>query len=211
MKIYCLSGFGADYRVFRKLQLNNHELIHINWIEPKNKETLQAYAARLVELMLDLENSCLLGISFGGMLAVAIAKQKRLSKVVLLSTIMHRKEMPNRYRILGETGLYRLLPLQWLKKYHRIDNYFFGLQHRSNIKLFKKVLLETDLEFLKWGVEAMLNWKNTETIDCIRIHGTKDKIIPTRKLSQVDYFIDGGHLLPLSHPKELEKILEEVL
>ena len=211
MKIYCLSGFGADHRVFRKLQLNNHELIHINWIPPKAKESLKSYASRLAEQIPAEEKSCLLGISFGGMLATEIAKKRQFHHVILLSTIMTRREMRLIYRVLGKAGLYHLLPLQWLKKYHRIDNYFFGLQHRSDIKLFKKVLLDTDFNFLKWGVEAMLKWENNQSIHCTRIHGTKDKIIPAGKLTQVNYFIEGGHLLPLTHPKQIEGILDKEL
>ena len=46
--IYCISGLGADYRVFKHLE-KDFNLIHIPWIEPKLNEDLLTYGKRLIQ------------------------------------------------------------------------------------------------------------------------------------------------------------------
>ena len=211
MKIYGFSGFGADERIFRKLDLKEHELVFVDWIEPQAKESLQHYALRMAKAIDTTNDFAILGISFGGMIATEIAKASKPKHTILLSTVMVKVEKPALYKMAEMLSLQHLIPYRFLKKYHRIDRYFFGLQHRSDIQLFKRVLLDTDLELLKWGMKAILTWKNTERIHCLRIHGTKDRVIPINKHLKADVVLNGGHLLPLTHPKEIEQaILQEL-
>lgn len=46
-EIYCVSGLGADERVFQKLKFQGYQPVHIQWIEPKPGETIADYAQRL--------------------------------------------------------------------------------------------------------------------------------------------------------------------
>ena len=48
MKIFAISGLGADKRGFKYLTLD-HELIAVEWIKPKMKETIIEYSKRLIE------------------------------------------------------------------------------------------------------------------------------------------------------------------
>ena len=48
MKIFAISGLGADKRVFEYLTLE-HELVPVEWVSPKNKETITDYSKRLIE------------------------------------------------------------------------------------------------------------------------------------------------------------------
>lgn len=48
MKIYTISGLGADQRVFQELKLD-YELVPLNWISPIRNESIQSYASRLAE------------------------------------------------------------------------------------------------------------------------------------------------------------------
>ncbi len=47
--IYCLSGFGADERVFRKMNFPGHELHYIKWITPEKNDTAESYAKKLIQ------------------------------------------------------------------------------------------------------------------------------------------------------------------
>lgn len=75
MNVYFISGLGADKRIFSKLTLSaEFDIIHIDWIVPFSKETLVSYAKRLSKVI-DVNNPfALIGVSFGGMIAVEIAK-----------------------------------------------------------------------------------------------------------------------------------------
>ncbi len=37
-KVYCISGLGADQRVFNRLEFSGYKPVHINWLEPKKKK-----------------------------------------------------------------------------------------------------------------------------------------------------------------------------
>jgi hypothetical protein len=47
MKVYFISGLAADSRVFKYIQLSEeHEIVHLDWIQPVADETLSEYAIR---------------------------------------------------------------------------------------------------------------------------------------------------------------------
>ena len=48
MKLYAISGLGADQRVFKYLTLDC-EIIPLEWIDPQKNEPLENYAIRLSE------------------------------------------------------------------------------------------------------------------------------------------------------------------
>ncbi len=68
-EIYCISGLGADQRIFSQL-----------------------------------------GVSFGGMMAVEIAKYYPAATVILVSSIGSRRALPWWMRTCGRLGLNRLMP-----------------------------------------------------------------------------------------------------
>ncbi len=72
MKIYAISGLGADERVFKYLTIN-YELIPVKWIRPKHKETIHSYSKRLIEEygIGQETNYGIIGVSFGGLIATS--------------------------------------------------------------------------------------------------------------------------------------------
>ena len=76
MKAYFIPGLAADKRVFRHIQLpGNFTPVFLEWIAPIKDETLPQYAYRLAEQIEINEPFIIIGLSFGGMLAVEIAKK----------------------------------------------------------------------------------------------------------------------------------------
>ena len=65
--IYCISGFGADERVFSKLDFKDNEVHFIPWINPVKNETIEDYAKRMSE-GIKHQDPVLLGLSFGGIM-----------------------------------------------------------------------------------------------------------------------------------------------
>jgi pimeloyl-ACP methyl ester carboxylesterase len=67
MTIYCISGLGADYRVFQKLVFpSDYHVVHVEWIQPEIRETLSSYALRLLKQIDNSKPFILIGLSFGG-------------------------------------------------------------------------------------------------------------------------------------------------
>ena len=48
------------------------------------------------------------------------------------------------------------------------------------------------IAFTKWAVNELINWKNEDKIEnCLKINGTKDKLIPAIK-TENQILIEGG-------------------
>lgn len=73
MTLYLIGGLGADERVFKYLNINVKTQI-INWILQEPNEELKSYAKRLTEQINKNEEFAILGVSFGGIIAIEMAK-----------------------------------------------------------------------------------------------------------------------------------------
>jgi pimeloyl-ACP methyl ester carboxylesterase len=195
--IYLISGLGADERIFNHLNFGALTPKYIKWIVPKKNELMEDYAARISE-QIDAEKPILLGVSFGGMLAIEIAKLIDCQQVIIISSAKTRNDIPLIYRIFGQLKMHKLIPIQLLKQPNFITYWCFGMYLNDEKKLLKSILKETDTTFLKWAINAIINWKNetTLTTDLIQIHGDLDRILPIKNKAKIDLIIPkGGHLM----------------
>jgi pimeloyl-ACP methyl ester carboxylesterase len=207
MTIYCFSGLGADQRAFQFLDLADHKLVHIDWIRPIEDETLPKYAARISSQIDTSIDFAIIGVSFGGIVAVEVAKRIGNCKLFIISSVIRRNELPKRYKLLGFFNLHKFLPSSLFVQSNWLINYLFGVRTEIEKALLNKILKDTDPSFVEWALGAVLKWKNSETPNCIRIHGTKDKILPIGNM-KIDHLIeDGGHFTIVSHADEITKII----
>lgn len=211
MKIYCLSGLGADERAFQYIDTGVHAIEHMPWIDPLENESLRSYAHRMAARIDVDEPFALMGLSFGGMLAVEINKIKPAVQLILLSTICSHQEKPLRMRISGKLGLYNLVPARYFTQPSRIAHRLFGAQTDRERQLLNEILADGDPNYVKWALNAISRWKNTDPVTAVRIHGTADKILPARGLP-IDHLIPGGgHLMVISHAPEVSVKICEAL
>ena len=49
MRVFLISGLGADERLFRNLDLSGFEVIPIHWLKPEKTDTLTTYATKLIQ------------------------------------------------------------------------------------------------------------------------------------------------------------------
>ncbi|MGS4345512.1 alpha/beta fold hydrolase [Myroides odoratus] len=208
-KIYVLSGLGVDHRVFDSFEFNNSEVHFVSWIIPFKKETLSSYAKRIAE-QIEEENPVIVGLSFGGMVAVEIAKIRQVSKVILLASAKGRQELPKSYLFIGKCKFHHGVPSSFLTYCNFLTYWFFGVSTLEDKKLLKTILADTNPDFLAWAIDAILNWNNKEIpANVIHIHGSKDRLLPSKNCSY-DYLIEGaGHFMTVSHAKEIECLMEE--
>ncbi|MCE3294493.1 MAG: hypothetical protein K0R65_207 [Crocinitomicaceae bacterium] len=209
--IYILSGLGADERVFQKLDFGEHHVHFIQWIEPLEKESINEYAARLLE-QIKHENPVLIGLSFGGMMAIEVSKLVSCEQIILLSSAKTRREIPFYFRWTGTLGLHKLVPTRLLKWPNRFSDWLFGAKTPLERRLLKIILEETSPNYLRWSVDQVLSWKNTYVPgNLTHIHGTKDYILPIRFVS-CDIRIRGGrHFMVLSRADEISVILRFII
>lgn len=210
-KVYILSGLGADERVFKYLDFRDWDVTFINWINPLPNEHLTDYAKRISQQIKD-KNPILIGLSFGGIVATELSKIISVEKLILISSLKTKSEIPLIYRLAGKLHIHRIIPYSVLKKDHFLNRWLFGVIAKSDRDLFKKVLADTDINYLKWAVNTVVNWDNTQLHQSLfHIHGTQDKILPINKSGEVIPIQNGGHLMVLTKSKQVSEALHQII
>ena len=205
MTIYGISGLGADERVFQYLELSQR-IEPIRWIKPKDGESIQSYAQRLTD-QIKHDDFILIAVSFGGLVAVELSKILKPKRIILISSADKKQDLRGIYRLIGRTSLIKLIPPFLLKPPMTIIYRLFGAKKK---KLLREILEDTDLEFTKWAIIQLVSWTNTEKINgIIKIHGTKDKLIPYKPDQQTIPIQNGEHFMVVYNAKEISRILVE--
>lgn len=206
MKVYAISGLGADERVFKFLNLE-YPIEVIQWNLPEKNESLNEYAERLSE-QIDLNNPfILIGVSFGGMIAVALQSSVNPVLTILISSAANKFELPYLYRIVGKMKILKCLPPKWFK----LPNWFaIWLFATKNGKMLNAIINDTDVNFLKWAAIAITSWDEERVYkNLVKIHGTKDRVIPMKTPENRIVILGGGHLMIIDNAKELSQIINE--
>ncbi|MBX7206500.1 MAG: alpha/beta hydrolase [Bacteroidia bacterium] len=209
-KVYFISGLGADERAFSKLELPGITPHHIAWKIPVHNESIESYAGRMREEITE-PDPVIVGLSFGGVIAVEIAKQISCKKIILISSIKHRNEKPMLFNLSAAAGLHKLLPMASFSKPNRMMYYFFGVhQNKRAIELLNELMVFMNPDYLKWAVNRIVNWEN-ELIPprLVHIHGTADKVLPAEKI-KADYLIEkGSHFMIWTRARQVSEILQK--
>lgn len=208
-EVYIFSGLGADERVFKFINLEGYEVTFVKWIKPFSSESIEAYTQRLLS-QIDSRTPILIGLSFGGMIAVEISKHVNAEKIILVSSAKTRREIPRLFRWAGFFRLHKIIPTRLLKRSNRLVDWYFGATTKSEKMMLKEILRDTDPVFLEWAVDKIVRWKSTSApINLIHIHGTADKLLP---MTNCDFEIQGGgHLMILNKAEEISRLLQRIL
>lgn len=209
--IYMFSGLGADYRAFQNLHLQGYKLVHVHWISPEKSESMAHYASR-IKSQVTSPDPIIIGLSFGGMIAVEIAKQMPVRKLILISSAKTKEDLAAGNSLFFKLKLYKIIPGSLLKQSNFIVNNLFGAETKKDKKILAEILQDSDPHFFRWAMDNIVHWNN-ETIPphLMHIHGTADKIIPYSAV-KADYSIEGGgHLMVLSHADTISNIILDYL
>jgi pimeloyl-ACP methyl ester carboxylesterase len=207
--LFLLSGLGADKRVFDFLDLSAYKLHHIAWIKPVAGESMADYAKRLLPQIAN-DSPILLGVSFGGMIALEIAKLISVEKVILISSAKSSDAIPVYFKWMAKLRIQKLMPRGALKQPNEILYWLFGVSSEEHKALLSAIMADTDEVFFTWAIETITAWKNDIVAgSVIQIHGTNDRIL---NLQTADHIVKGGgHLMVVTRAKEITAILKNIL
>lgn len=202
---------GADEKVFANIRVDNARLVHVSWPEYDEHDELPCYAQKIAA-MIPEENPVLLGVSFGGMLGVEIAKIRAVRKLFIVSSSKTSCEIPHFGRFMKTVMMSGKLPgffYTWPNKYLLK---LFGAETEEEKQLLRNVLHDSDGLFMRWAMKAIQLWRNTEyTEQVVHIHGDADKII-TPEFIHPDYWIKGGtHIMIYNRADEISAIINKEL
>jgi pimeloyl-ACP methyl ester carboxylesterase len=95
-----LSGMGADERILEPQIEKFPRLIVPKWIDPLPNESIPSYARRFAE-RIDPTRPCFIGgASFGGFVAVEMARHLDAKACFLIGSVKSADDLPLRVRIL---------------------------------------------------------------------------------------------------------------
>jgi esterase/lipase len=210
--IFCISGLGADEKAFSKLHIEGYRLQVIQWKQPLKGESLEAYATRMRE-EIDEPNPVLMGLSFGGMVSVEIAKQIPVQKIIIISSIKSAKELPFWMRAVARLKLNKIVPVRsnyTLTSF--IQNHFLGITTPEEKALVAQSRRKANTQYIQWSVDKIVNWKNEwQPPVIIHIHGDNDKMFPIKNI-HADYVVKhGGHFMIMNKASEVSKLIKKAL
>jgi pimeloyl-ACP methyl ester carboxylesterase len=198
--IYLIPGMTADFPVYSRILRLLPNAIVAEYISPESNETLVGYASRMASRI--PANSFVAGVSFGGIVALEIARVLRPQGCILISSICKPAELPPWFRV-------------WRALGGRRSNAFLetigtAASMVSRFACTSSTIRVSELagaggQWHRWATASVLDWQpDLEFKACplLQIHGSADSTFPIRYINP-DLTVAGGrHALPISHPKE---------
>ena len=211
VKAYFISGIGADYRLFKNIQLPaGFEAEYLHWISPLPGESLSDYAARLSQYINRGEEHILIGLSLGGIMATEISKLTLPVRTIIFGSVPTHNQLPPWFKYAAKIKLHKLIHPSFVKFSARIKHSLFT-KGKENRKFLLQLIRDGDNRFIYWGMDAVMKWRNEHVpANLIHIHGSNDEVFPIRYVKP-KYILKGGHLLVFHHADEVNKLLREIL
>lgn len=214
MDCYCISGLGADERIFSRLELPGVRLRPLPWLVPVSAhEPIDGYADRM-RAGIDGDQPVLLGVSFGGMMAIEIAKKMPGARVILVSSVRDHLQIPLWIKIGGRVYPRWLnpkvkAPRRWLRF---AENYFIGVESAEDSQLVADFQNKVDRQFLYWAIHTIARWRNQWSPPSLyHIHGGKDRMFPILKVQPTHIVPGGGHLMVYNRAEAVGSVLRAIL
>lgn len=213
MKIYQISGLGANQKAFKYLQINpEFEIVYLPWLQPETDETLSHYAERMIEKVNVNEPFLMMGLSFGGILVSEINQLIKPQKNILISTVKNRSEIPMYMKFSAQTSAHKIIPTSILTSETGLSYAVFRKIYNSKMPDLKEFFEFRDPYYLKWSIDKIVNWETPQPIqNYIHIHGDKDYIFPNSIIKSVELIQDGTHILVLQKAKKTSQLINRYL
>lgn len=211
MNVYFISGLGADRRAFDKIKLHvQHHVHHIDWLEPDPNETLQHYAKRMATNIDTTQPFALVGLSFGGIMSIEIGKFLSPAKIILISSVSHRSELPWYFRLSSVLRVHQLGFARSIKHSDRLMFWFFGTKSNKLKSYLKEMIDGVSEYYLKWSIHQIVNWNQEQKPPSVfHIHGTLDKIFPVGNIKADKIIEKGSHFMVVTHARQISEVMNQ--
>ena len=210
--IYLIPGVGANDKIFQNLEFTGCDVVHLKWPKHKKNESLQSYVKKLLPQIKKDTQPVLIGLSFGGIVAIELAKLIDPYKTILISSIKTYHERPLKLMFLNSLKFHRLLPGKLVVKFRFWLNWLLGKLDANEWELIELMIKDADIEFNEWAVDQVIHWQNEEIPqNLVHIHGTRDRIFPAFYIQDAIMIKGGSHFMVVNRAKEISKIIKREL
>ena len=196
--VFFMPGMAANSKIFEFIKLpKNFVINYLEWYQPKANDDLSSYVNRLTK-KIHGQNIILIGQSFGGIIIQEISKIINVKKVIIISSVKSRHELPLMMQLSKKTKAHKLLPLNWIDDFESLVMFVFGPMIKKRISLYRKYLSFRDERYLKWAIHQIVNWKQEFPVkNTIHIHGSQDLVFPSIYIKNAIFVKGGNHAMIL--------------
>ncbi len=154
----------------------------------------------------------LLGLSFGGMMCIEIAKIIKTEKVILISSVKSFHEIPAWMRLTGKSRLHKIFPLRSFRLFEPVQNYNLGIENKAELLLVREYRKNIGQQYTNWAINQIVSWKNDwQPGNLFHIHGTNDHMFPIKNI-KAEYIINGGgHFMIINRAAQVNEALKTIL
>ena len=214
MNIYLFSGLGADERLFQKLKpIPGYTYVPVPYVHPASANTLADYAKLMISTY-NFQTPCIFaGVSIGGMIAQEVAQIIKPEKLILISTIQFRNELPKLFKWANNGFVKALLNKPVLEIIAAVGDKF-TIKSPEGRELFYAMLRDSNPAFMKFGAGVVMDWEPPKAnVPVIRMHGTNDRVFPLSRIEEKGCkVINGGnHFMVFERGMEIGGLIEKEL
>ncbi|OIP51654.1 MAG: alpha/beta hydrolase [Flavobacteriaceae bacterium CG_4_8_14_3_um_filter_34_10] len=198
--IYFVPGLAANKEIFKNIRLSDEifKMHYLEWLLPEEKESLTSYAKRMANCV-EHENIVLIGVSFGGVVAQEMSLFLNLKKLIIISSVKTKHELPLRLVLARKTLAYKLIPTRLVLSATDLTKFAIGPKTKKRLQIYQEYLSVRDAHYLDWAIENMVCWDREIAVAGItHIHGDKDMVFPIEKIKECIVVKGGTHIMILN-------------
>lgn len=200
MRLVLLPGLGVDSRLFEPQRDLPFPFETPAWPQAESRDSLEDYAARFASEVGPCD--AIGGVSFGGMMAQAMAAGVGAKVVIGISTARNGRQIPGTIRFASA--------LADLVKGEHLD-LLGAIPDRFRPKVLD-LIRGARLDVVREGSRMLAIWKGSKPPCPIRlIHGDRDVLIRSSVVKPDQVVKGGGHLINLTHPKTVNRFIGDCL
>ena len=212
--VYFLPGLAANPSIFKNIKLDPDafETFYLEWMIPYDNESIVDYALRFCDKVKH-ENAVLIGVSFGGIIAQEMNLVRQFKKIIIVSSVKTRDELPLHLQLAGKTKAYKLVPTSlFAQNIDLLSKFAFTKTIVKRLDLYKLYLSITDKRYLDWAIEQVVLWNQTTyNPNLIHLHGDLDTIFPIENIKDCIVVKGGTHVMIISKYKWLNENLPKLI
>ena len=193
-----ISGLGADRRAFSRLgSFTSRDMDYVDWIRCNDNDSLHTYCLRLIDKYSIEPSDILVGLSFGGMVAIEIARILGTKHVILISSLRDRADVKTFYATLLKLRLYRLIPNVRVAFMYPFIRIFLNVSSEEGQRIMDSMIQNHDLRFTKWAFAriAESKFEGITGTTIYNIIGTRDNLIKPWTNENTVAIESAGHFM----------------
>jgi pimeloyl-ACP methyl ester carboxylesterase len=211
--VYFMPGMAANPSIFENIDLpsDTFETHYLDWSVPDKDITLEDYALKM-STRIKHGDAVLIGVSFGGILVQEMAKHIKVGKVIIISSVKSKSELPKRMIFAKYTKAHKLLPTGLVNNMEFLAKYAFGETVPKRLALYEQYLSVRNKYYLDWSIDSIVNWKQDEPLEnIVHIHGEKDPVFPIEHIKDCISVKNGTHTMIIHRSKWFNEHLPTII